>query len=523
MVTITKATIHQNEMFTFHSTGPYGISEWWNIELNGPAGVNLHNECVLKIQEKLAECKAAGQRFRALGSLWSFNDIAFNKGWVLDNSNMKIVLKLSPTDMHAASKVSHDNIIFTQCGVTVNLLSDYLKDRNKSLKVSGGSNGQTIGGATSTGVHGGSFDNQCISDYIKGMHIITGPEANDRIYLERSSDPVLCDTFAAQFNSRIIRDDAIFNAAIVGLGSFGFIAAFVLEVEDLYSLRRYVRTINYDDAIELSATLDFENSPFKIAEETDNNNKPIRPYHFKTYINQYTKDSVAEVIYKIPYQPTVYPAFEIGTQMHPDIFRLMRWALEKSDGKIANLLSRLIQGEAMPKPDNPVPLTGTLGEVFRAVNYQEKGFSWALGVNHHQLKPAMQTWLKIFDQFKAPGLSAIKMVRQTKATIGFHKFPITAVIHMDGIQWTPADNQLIIQKEIIKAFTDANIDFTLHWGKNAAWDYPSLINIMYPGAKEEWIKQRNRLLRPEMAFMFSNDFLQRLGLDTIIPVTDSVA
>jgi hypothetical protein len=125
----------------------------------------------------------------------------------------------------------------------------------------------------------------------------------------------------------------------------------------------------------------------------------------------------------------------------------------------------------------------------------------------------MQTWLKIFDTHKAPGLSAIKLVRQTKATIGFHKFPVTAVIHMDGVQWTPAEDQLKIQHEIIKAFHLGGIEFTLHWGKNAAWDYPSLTDIMYPTEKEAWIKQRKRLLRPEMAGMFSNNFLERLGLD----------
>jgi hypothetical protein len=46
---------------------------------------------------------------------------------------------------------------------------------------------------------------------------------------------------------------------------------------------------------------------------------------------------------------------------------------------------------------------------------------------------------------------------------------------------------------------------------------------MYPTEKDEWIKQRSRLLRPEMADMFSNDFLNRLGLDAYINGMEAIA
>jgi hypothetical protein len=36
---------------------------------------------------------------------------------------------------------------------------------------------------------------------------------------------------------------------------------------------------------------------------------------------------------------------------------------------------------------------------------------------------------------------------------------------------------------------------------------------MYPVEKDEWIRQRSRLLSPEAAWMFSNGFLSRVGLD----------
>jgi len=370
-------------------------------------------------------------------------------------------------------------------------------------------------GATSTGVHGAAFDHQSISDYIKGLHIIVGPTPADRIYLERDSEPVLNDAFAQMLDSRPVRDDEVFNAAIVGLGSFGFIAAIVMEVENIYSLKRYVRKIEYDDAVTLSETLDFENSAFRIPEETNTQGKPIRPYHFKTFFNQYSKYCVAEVMYKVPYSPTQFPPIDISTQLHPDLFRLMRWILDKS-GSVAKLLTNLLQGQAMPKPGNPAPLTGTLGDIFRAVTFEQAAFSWALAVNQTQLRRAMEIWLQIFQQHRAPGLSALRLVRQSKATLGFQKFPVTAILHMDGVQWPPANAQQGIERAIINAYTREGIEFTLHWGKNADWNFPGLADIMYPTQKAKWIKQRCRLLRPEMAAMFSNDFLNRLGLDVYV-------
>ncbi|MCB2209115.1 MAG: FAD-binding protein [Bacteroidetes bacterium] len=508
--------IKTNEFSTWHQTGPFKVDLLYRAVQIGNKDLEMHNESTAEIQKLLAECQSDGKRFRAFGSLWSLNDVAFNGGRLHSNTDLDMRLQIDPQLLHQDAVISHDNLVFAQCGATVNQLSAYLEKHNKSLKVSGGSNGQTIAGAISTGVHGGAFDYQCISDYVKGLHLVIGPKPTDLVYLERASESVLSDQFAQLLNSRIIRDDDIFNAAIVGLGSFGFIAAVILEVEDIFSLKRYVREIEYDVALDLMQNLDFSNSKFKIDKELDDNNVPIRPYHFKTYVNQYTKRSVAEVIYKIPYKKVNPPVFEIESQLHPDIFRLMQWALDKSEGKVIKLLTKLLQGSAMPNPKKEKkPVTGTLGDIFHSVDFIQPSFSWAIGVDNRQLIRAMDVFLNIFKTYKAPGLSAIKLVRQSKATLGFTKFPITAIIHMDGIQWEASGNlwpQKTVEEEIVKAFVNNNIEFTLHWGKNACWEYPGLIDTMYQFMDDEWVKQRSRLLTYEMAEMFSNDFLRRLNL-----------
>lgn len=504
------------EMRTWHQNGPFPVDLLYRARQRGEEGFDLHNESVLEIQKILDECQTEGKRFRAFGSLWSLNDIAFNGSRVHNNTAMDMCLLLTAANIHPDKNISHENLAFIQCGATMRQVSRFLESHKKSVKVSGGSNGQTIAGVISTGVHGGAIDHQCISDYVKGLHLVIGPKSEDRVYLERASERILNDDFAQMLNSRLIQDDDIFNAAIVGLGSFGFIAGVVLETEDIYSLRRYIKKIDYDDAIELVETLDFDSSNFKIHSEVDGNGVQIRPYHFKPYINQYTKKCIAEVIYKVPFKKTELPEFEIEKQLHPDVFRLMHWALEKSEGDIVKLLSKLLQGTAFPNPKRqPKPITATIGDIFHYVDYIQPGFSWAFCVDNSQIARAMNTFIEVFKNNRAPGLTAIRLVRQTKATIGQIKFPITAIIGMDGVQWTPQGNLLpreVIQNELIKAFIRDNIEFTVHWGKNAAWDFPGLVDTMYGDRDDEWVKQRSRLLRFEMAAMFSNDFLQRVGL-----------
>jgi hypothetical protein len=66
---------------------------------------------------------------------------------------------------------------------------------------------------------------------------------------------------------------------------------------------------------------------------------------------------------------------------------------------------------------------------------------------------------------------------------------------------------------VINALKANNIAFTLHWGKNADWDYPGLIDHMYGANAQIWKKYRTDLLSPAMAQVFSNGFLKRVGLD----------
>ena len=116
-----------------------------------------------------------------------------------------------------------------------------------------------------------------------------------------------------------------------------------------------------------------------------------------------------------------------------------------------------------------------------------------------------------------PGIFAMRFVKGTEATIGFTKFPVTCVIEIDGVLWQKTNQLLSLEeysKKMIQALQQHQIDFTIHWGKNANWSQPGLMDYMYGHKAEEWKKYRSGLLSTSMAQLFSNDFLHKTGLSS---------
>jgi hypothetical protein len=66
---------------------------------------------------------------------------------------------------------------------------------------------------------------------------------------------------------------------------------------------------------------------------------------------------------------------------------------------------------------------------------------------------------------------------------------------------------------MMEALQDNNIPYTIHWGKNAFWELPGLLEYMFDGdAISQWKEARKTLLSDEMRAVFSNKFTKDLGL-----------
>lgn len=366
-------------------------------------------------------------------------------------------------------------------------------------------------------MHGSGLDVGSVQDYVVGLNLIIGPNPEDIVYLEPASKPGLSDAFAASINSRVIRDDDMFYAALVSLGSFGFIHGVVIEAEPLFLIKRYVKKIDKATAFKMANTMDFANSGFTIPGETDAHGKGNRPFHYKVFINQYSNDHecVVELMYKKPYKneyPDPFPI--IKESIYRDLIYVFVKLAENLPKSIPWLIKRL-RKSILPPID--LESTGMLKEIFWDAPYQGPAFAISFGIDHKHSEKAMNVLGKLTnDKGPIPGIFALRFVKQTKATIGFTKFPITCMIEIDGLQWKKTRKIISLEQYctlMIEALKVNNIPFTLHWGKNSNWAYPDLVKHMFGTASEQWVEQRKKLLSPEMQMLFSNGFLNMVKLD----------
>ncbi len=508
------------------------VTEWNNYHLNGPwptgmlldmdtnrtivSPLDRYNDTAAAIQAQLQDCIDNHQRFRAYGSSWSLSAVAHQKDRMLFNRSLDIKIDIANAQLQKGTAYKAENLFLFQCGISIKEITEYLFKKGKSLQCCGASNGQTIAGAISTGVHGAAIDVGSVQDCVVGIQLITGPGPADILYLERASKPALNDTFAASIHAKVIRHDGLFNAALVSLGSFGVIHGVVVEAEDLYLLQRYVKKISKADALQIASTMDFTNANFKIAEEV-NNGVVNRPYHYKLYINPYNpaEDYVTEIIYKKPYvagYPDPVPFVQNA------IFKdIPSWiaAFSAKFKRIIPLMITALKGQIFPIVDDNIK--GTLGEIFWDTSQSSPAYGCGFGMRNTDAPKAVDLFAGLMNKLgPIPGIISFRFVKGSSATIGFTRFPVTAILEVDGVPWEGNQNMIGLEdflSEVIKTFTANNIDFTLHWGKNGPWTFPNLVDIMYGNADDEWKNMRSTLLTKQMADVFSNDFLSDIKLD----------
>lgn len=505
---------------TLHQNGPFDLKILYQTKLEGervmPKKIDRYNDVALEIQKLIKETHQAGEGFRAYGSAWSMNHIASHKDRMHYNGFMNISLPIHTNDCHQNNSYDPTNLFLFECGNTIKEISETLAENGKSLKTSGASNGQTIAGCISTGVHGAGLDVGAVQDYVVGLNLIIGPNLDDIVYIEPKSKPALNDAFIQTLNSRVIRDDDLFYAALVGLGGFGFIHGVVVEAEPVFLLKRYVKKVNKSVAFKLANTMDFKNSAFTIPGETDALGRGKQPFHYKMFINQYSDEPncVIEIMYKKPYQevyPDPFPV--IKESLYRDLIYLFVKLAENFPKRIPWLVKRL-RKTILPKVDEET--TGMLKEIFWDAPYQGPAFACSFGVHHKDSENAMNLFGKLTrDEGPIPGIFGLRFVKQTQATLGFTKFPITCMIEIDGVLWNKTKKIMSLDeysRRMIEVLKENDIPFTIHWGKNSDWKFPGLANHMYPDNLSKWVEQREKLLSPEMQLLFSNNFLTNIGL-----------
>ena len=463
---------------------------------------DFYTDSLNQIKFLIGRAISTNRKIKVSGGKWSFTEIGFSEDFMITPTNLNKQRRLQDNDLDANCAFRSENLIICQSGAKIKTISRKLKRWNKSLDASGASNGQTIAGAIGTGTHGSAIDFGSVQEMVQGLHIIV--DGNRSVLLERASQPITNQSFQNNIDADIIRDDDMFNAALVGLGSFGYLYGVILKVSDAFLLKKYVQPINFSDLEKLlDNNLDFQSSNFEVAKEVGNT-----PYHFKVLVNPYKKDCLTEVMYKKPFDPN-YKKIDrnSGNYYNPDLLSVI--------GKITKLAPittpafiQALGSQVMPK-ENFDGEDGTLADHFWDTTTAGHTFSTAIGIPIDQSRLAINTLIELIENnTNIPAILALRFVKGTKALMGFTHFDRTCILEIDGVRNSIIDDFI---KKIPPAFKAKGIDFSFHWGKFNPLD-AQMVKDIYKDRFELWKNKRSELMNKSASDLYCSAYAQSLGL-----------
>lgn len=494
----------------FHQTVEQTVAQLvdvWNAEPDRPT-FESYRATTGALQALIGEAVQNGARIRALGGGWSFSSAAATDGYLVNTRPLNYQFTLAAANLHPSCPHRAEDLVVAQCGVSVAELNGELRRRGKSLSTSGASNGQTIAGALSTGTHGSAIDQGGLHDLVVGLHLVTGPDRH--VYLERASGPVLSDASAAVFGAEVVRDDGLFDAALVSFGSFGIVHGVVLEVTDLFFVQEYRRQHPASEAtwaaIERLDTSGLEGT-----------GRPpgVRPYFFQAVFNPYDPDPYLTLMYREGTRPSGCegPSRAIGWRPGDSAADVVGRLTDVAPSLTPTFVNALFP-QQYPDVDG---VCGTWAEMFGDTSLGGRAASTAMGVPIARVRDTLDTLLELNGEFEIPGLFAVRYVRGSRAPLAFTTHgPHTCVVEVDGAH---SRRMLRYYEAAWARLMDRGVPVTFHWGKMLPLDRGWVRRSFGDAAVDAWIAAREVLLPdPAVRKAFDNGMLESLGLtDPVAP------
>ena len=494
-----------------HQSYKQRIEGYYDFGAYGPgAGLDEYRQVSKEFQKMIDDAVQTGKTLRAMGSSWSFSTVGVAEHRLINTKNLRLSLALP--DGYASSTYAgdHTKLRFFECGYSLGAINAELFAEKLSLKASGSNNGQTLPGAVSTGTHGSAFKFGATPDFVVGIHLITGPAT--QVYLERASYPVVTEEFAEEkLGAELIRNDALFNAALVSFGSFGIIRGMMIETRELFLLHASRSFQPFNSALKTGiSALDF--SGLNLPQPAS------KLYHFQVTFNPNEGTPPEEGALKVmfeddytdDYEPPVWDDAKPGPGASG--LEVMGALIGAIPSPLTELVMPLLNAQVRAHLE-PYAITGTFRDLFRGEIARGKVFASAVGV---PLSRSLDALLKAFETYAnfgtvLPMTFTVRFVKGTQALLGFTKFDPTCVLEIDGIN---TERTQEFANAVWANLEHAGIPFTMHWGKFNASLTPARVMNVYGENVQKWIDSRETLLSQEVRSVFANDFLRSVGLAT---------
>lgn len=473
---------------------------------NGLTSIADLVETARQMRALVGRARREGVPVRAVGSRWSLSQAPATDGWAINTNRLRGWMRVAPASLHAGYPGTPDQrtgLFLFQCGNTVADVNEIVEDRRhgRALFTSGAANGQTIVGATATGTHGSALDHGALHDHVVAIHLIA---TGDRHYwIERKSRPVMKDSFAARLGATVWRDDDLFDAAVVSFGSFGVIAAVVLETVPRYLLRTHTAVRTLDEPMwRAIAALDFSADPMFGGR---------RPYFFQAVINPNNREVLASANTRHPIDPAYIPRYGLRQQdgvAGPgfDTLSLVGKVLAAFPGLVPPFAS--IAARQLFDMD---PIDGTPGQVYGYKAPQLHVASGSIAVDLANARPALEALIALYREVgPVPLVLGCRYVRKSPALLAFNRFPVGLMVSIDGVDNGPSRAYFAAAADRMEVL---RIPFTQHWGKTNAYT-PARVRAAYGADVVDRWRAARRMVLPDATdrALFDNAYIRERGL-----------
>jgi FAD/FMN-containing dehydrogenase len=454
------------------------------------------------VQTIIRDAVTQGVRLRTVGSRWSFSDIGgVRGGWVLETDNLQMRFVLKAQNLDPAYRGTAEELMLFQCGASIHSVNEEVEAKrfSRALRTSGASNGQTIAGAMSTGTHGSAIDVGAIETQVAGFQLLT---ASSNLWLERPSDPVLGEAAAGQLGATLVRDEMLFRAALVSLGTCGVVHSVLVRTTGRYRLRSHLRWMTFAQVERAMNTLDFSGLALPQPES--------RPYFFQVVTDPADPHTAfVTTRYKEPCPPGHVPKYDLTTGYEPgnDLPALVGRVLNVAGGLRPLVASLLIRQEMKEFDRDPL----TPGETYDFTSPRSGVAGAGIAVPMAYTSRALARVREAFAKNpSAPIIAACRYVQKSPALLAFTRFDPTCVIDIDGVNSAPT---LKVMEETRRLLDRDGIPYAEHWGKMHDLTAQRL-RRNYGSDLDRWTEARHRLL-PDAAerTTFSTPVFDAVGLN----------
>jgi FAD/FMN-containing dehydrogenase len=460
-------------------------------------------ESAAAVQALIGRAVLERRRLRAQGAAWSYSEApAVPGGWCLATGYLNWLFPLPETHVVPGFSGDGTGLVLVQAGVSVGALNRWVEARGRSLATTGASNGQTIAGAVATGTHGSAVDLPAIQGQVAGFQLIPAPDVN--LWVEPARRPVTDGRMAAQLGATLVRDDRLFDAALVGLGAFGVVHALLIETRPIFLLETHRDRIPFSVGVEQAMT----GGGFDAVDLPGPDGGGVRPYFFQSVVNDHIDKGAAYVTagYERPWDGRTL-TYDLVNKRGPgyNLAVVVANLLDAFPG-LTPPLTKLVLQDQLKKIDGK---TGSWGQSFNFTTPRAgtAGASAAVPVERTlDALAVMQAALKKVG--KAPVAFACRYGVRSPGLLAFLRFPRTTIIDIDGLD-APATRRVMV--EAIAGLRAAGIPYAEHWGKMNQLTATSVRDIYGPDL-EAWMKARTDLLDRSCEYVFGSAFLDRLGM-----------